>query len=220
MSSARSKRGVEAGRRSYDSPVRRAQRAETRERILDAGSALVHEFRSWDWRPLTFRAVAERAGVGERTVYRHFATEQALHEAVMQRLARESGVVYEGLTIDEVSRIGAQVFTSMSTFAAPSWNDEEQGVFRAEDERRKAALVAAVEATATGWSDEERTRAAAALDVLWTAPSYQRLVTGWRFDADEAADVIDWMISLVAEAIRTGHAPPPTHGRGQSPGSP
>ena len=94
----------------------------------------------------------------------------------------------------------------MSTFAAPSWNDEEQGVFRAEDERRKAALVAAVEATATGWSDEERTRAAAALDVLWTAPSYQRLVTGWKLDADEAADVIDWMISLVAEAIRTGHA--------------
>ena len=61
--------------------------AETRDRILDAGSALVHEFESWDWRPLTFRAVAERAGVGERTVYRHFATEQALHAAVMERLA-------------------------------------------------------------------------------------------------------------------------------------
>ncbi len=201
--------GGEAGRRSYDSPVRRAQMAETRERILDAGSALVHEFESWDWRPLTFRAVAERAGVGERTVYRHFATEQALHEAVMQRLAEESGVVYEGLTIDEVSRIGAKVFASMATFAAPSWNDDEVGVFLAEDERRKAALVAAVEATTTGWSDEERTRAAAALDVLWTAPSYQRLVTGWKLGADEAADVIDWMITLVADAIRAGHAPTP-----------
>lgn len=201
--------GGDAGRRSYDSPVRRAQMAETRERILDAGSALVHEFESWDWRPLTFRAVAERAGVGERTVYRHFATEQALHEAVMQRLAEESGVVYEGLTIDEVSRIGAKVFASMATFAAPSWNDDETGVFLAEDERRKAALVAAVEATTTGWSDEERTRAAAALDVLWTAPSYQRLVTGWKLGADEAADVIDWMITLVADAIRAGHAPTP-----------
>ena len=201
--------GGDAGRRSYDSPVRRAQMAETRERILDAGSALVHEFESWDWRPLTFRAVAERAGVGERTVYRHFATEQALHEAVMQRLAEESGVVYEGLTIDEVSRIGATVFASMATFAAPSWNDDETGVFLAEDERRKAALVAAVEASTTGWSDEERTRAAAALDVLWTAPSYQRLVTGWKLGADEAADVIDWMITLVADAIRAGHAPTP-----------
>jgi hypothetical protein len=32
--------------------------------------------------------------------------------------------VYEGLTIDEVSRIGAKVFASMSTFAAPSWNED------------------------------------------------------------------------------------------------
>ena len=72
--------------------LRRAQMAETRERILAAGSALVHEFKSWDWRPLTFRAVAERAGVGERTVYRHFATERELRDAVMTRCEQEAGV--------------------------------------------------------------------------------------------------------------------------------
>ena len=209
MSSTGSESAGEAGRRRYDSPVRRAQVAETRERILDAASALVHEFKSWDWRPLTFRAVAERAGVGERTVYRHFATEQALHEAVMQRLGQESGVNYEGLTIDEVSKIGTKVFASMSTFAAPPWVDVERGALLAEDERRKAALVAAVEATTSDWSDEERTRAAAALDVLWNAPSYHRLVTGWQLDADEAAEVVDWMITLVVDAIRAGHAPSP-----------
>jgi AcrR family transcriptional regulator len=184
--------------------------AETRDRILDAGSALVHEFESWDWRPLTFRAVAERAGVGERTVYRHFATEQALHAAVMERLAEESGVDYEDLTIDDVSKIGAKVFAAMSTFAAPTWFDvEEGGVLVQADEQRKAALLAAVEASTTGWSEEEQARAAAALDVLWTAPSYQRLVTAWKLDADDAAGVIDWMITLVVDAIRAGHAPTP-----------
>jgi len=181
--------------------------AETRDRILDAASALVHEFKCWDWRPLTFRAVAERAGVGERTVYRHFSTEQALHEAVMQRLGQESGIDIEGLTIDDVSKIGARVFASMSTFAAPPWVDVEEGVLLAEDQRRQAALIAAVEAVTSGWSDEQRTRAAAALDVLWTAPSYHRLVSGWKLGADEAADVIDWMITLVVDAIRAGHAP-------------
>jgi AcrR family transcriptional regulator len=187
--------------------------AETRERILDAASALVHEFESWDWRPLTFRAVAERAGVGERTVYRHFATEQALHEAVMRHLAQESGVEFDGLTIDEVSKIGAKVFASMSTFAAPAWVDVEEGVFLAQDERRKAALVAAVEAATDDWSDEEQTRAAAALDVLWHPPSYQRLVTAWKLGADEAAEVIDWMMTLVVDAIRDGHAPAPPRRR-------
>jgi AcrR family transcriptional regulator len=181
---------------------------ETRDRILEAASTLVREFESWDWRPLTFRAVAERAGVGERTVYRHFATEQALHEAVMRQLAKESGVEFEGLTIDEVSKIGAKVFASISTFAAPPWLDvEEEGVFLAADERRKAALVAAVEATTEDWTDDERIRAAAALDVLWHPPSYQRLVTAWKLDADDAAGVIDWMIGLVVEAIRAGDAP-------------
>jgi len=181
--------------------------AETRERILDSACELVHEFDSWDWRPLTFRAVAERAGVGERTVYRHFATEQALHEAVMRQLAQDSGVEFDGLTLDEVSKIGAKVFASLSTFAAPPWMDVEQGLFQREDERRKAALVAAVEATTTDWSEEERRRAAAALDVLWHPPSYQRLVTAWKLDADDAASVIDWMISLVVESIRAGEAP-------------
>ncbi len=209
MSKSGSGKTAEAARRRYDSPVRRAQMAETRERILEAASALVREFRSWDWRPLTFRAVAERAGVGERTVYRHFATEQALHEAVMRQLAQESGVEFDGLTIDEVSKIGAKVFASMSTFAAPPWMDVEEGVFLAEDERRKSALVAAVEATTADWSVEERTRAAAALDVLWNPPSYQRLVTAWKLSADDASGVIDWMITLVVDAIRTGSAPPP-----------
>ena len=41
--------------------------AEMRERILDAASRLVHEFQSWDWRPLTFRAVADRAASREGT---------------------------------------------------------------------------------------------------------------------------------------------------------
>lgn len=79
-------------RRRYDSPRRRELAAQTRERIVDAGSALVHSFPAWDWRDLTFRAVAERAGVGERTVYRHFPTEADLHDAVLRRLEDEAGV--------------------------------------------------------------------------------------------------------------------------------
>ena len=51
----------------------------------------MHGYDTWDWRDLTFRSVAERAGVGERTVYRHFPTERHLHDAVMERLESEAG---------------------------------------------------------------------------------------------------------------------------------
>src|SRR5213595_3751824 len=106
------------GRRRYESPVRRRQVAATRERILDAGSALVHGLPTWDWRTLTFRAVAEQAGVSERTVYRHFATERELRDAVMRRLEEEAGVSYEGIGLDDLAPVTALVFSARASFAA------------------------------------------------------------------------------------------------------
>src|SRR5262245_43541623 len=55
-------------RRRYDGTLRRQQAAETRERIVAAGSELLHGSPIRDWRALTVRAVAERAGVNQRTV--------------------------------------------------------------------------------------------------------------------------------------------------------
>ena len=86
-------------RRTYDNRARQEKAAQTRQRIIAAGSQLVHEYDSWNWRDLTFRAVAERAGVGERTVYRHFPTERHLHDAVMARLESEAGVSYEDVDL-------------------------------------------------------------------------------------------------------------------------
>jgi hypothetical protein len=52
------------GRRRYDNSARAEKAGQTRERIVAAGSELVHGFDSWNWRDQTFRSVAERAGVG------------------------------------------------------------------------------------------------------------------------------------------------------------
>ena len=52
-------------RRKYDSPVRRQQAADTRERIVAAGADLVHGFDRWDWREPD-RAGRGRAGRRER----------------------------------------------------------------------------------------------------------------------------------------------------------
>ena len=52
-------------RRGYNSPVRRQQSAETRERIIAAGAELVHGFPAWDWKNLSAAAVGEHAGISE-----------------------------------------------------------------------------------------------------------------------------------------------------------
>ena len=195
--------------RAYDSPLRREQAAATRARIVAAGSELVHELPSWDWDDLTFRAVAERAGVAIRTVYRHFPTERLLHDAVMAKLEDEAGVQYRGMTIEQVSEVAAKVFQSMAAFAAaPVLPAPPEATFAAEDDKRRRALEEAVESATPGWTATEKEAAAAALDILWSPSNYERLITAWGLDREAATRVMAWIIDLVAAAIRSGSRPP------------
>lgn len=200
-------------RRRYDSPVRQRRVAETRAQIVAAGSDLVHEFASWDWRGLTFRAVAERAGVGERTVYRHFPTERHLHEAVMRRLHEEAGVDYDRVQLASLAQLAERIFASLASFSVGRTVEEPRDpTFHAVDEHRRAALLRAVEEAAPGWPEQQRETAAAALDVLWHLPSYERLVSAWRFDGDRAAATIAWLIGLVRDAVDRDRPPAPREG--------
>ncbi len=192
--------------RRYESPVRRQRAAETRERILTAGSELVHGFSRWDWRELTVRAVARRAGVNERTVYRHFSTERDLHDAVMGRLQEEAGDPLDGLTLEGFAAVVGRLFAYLSSFAtAPRTTTDP--TFVAVDERRRQALLAAVEPSTGAWSETDREMAAALLDVLWSVPAYERLVAVWGLDTDQATDAITGLIGLLVEAVRDGRRP-------------
>jgi AcrR family transcriptional regulator len=191
-----------AARRRYETPVRAQKAAATRERIVQAGSELVHGFASWDWQGLTYRAVAARAGVGERTVYRHFPTERHLHDAVMQRLEEEAGITYEDVTLDNLGAVTAKVFSSRGSFAVgDSMAGPDSPTFVAVDERRRAALLRAVAASTTGWTDEQRATAAAVLDMLWNLPSYERLVGVWNLTPDDATRAVTWLIDHVVAAV-------------------
>ena len=129
-------------RRRYDSSARRAQAARTRERIVAAAVELVHDFASWNWDELTFRAVAARAGVGERTVYRHFPTERHLHDAVMARLEQDAGITYEDVTLANLPDVTARVFASLQRFSVgESVNTPPDPTFAEVDRRRRDALL-------------------------------------------------------------------------------
>lgn len=193
-------------RRRYDSPLRRQRAVETRERLIAAGAAIVHSLPGWNWRGLTFRAVGERAGVSERTVHRHFATERELKEAVLQRLTEESGVKLDGLEVDNFAFAATRLFSYLSSFAAaPPALDPS---FAAVDKVRREALQDAVARAAADWSPLDRTMAAGMLDMLWNLPSYERLIAAWGLDAEDAARAITWVIDLIRQAIADGHSPP------------
>ena len=192
-------------RKAYDSPVRRHRQAETRDRIVRAGSELARGFQEWDWRRLTFRAVAERAGVSERTVYRYFANERELHDAVMGHLHQEAGVSYEGIDLDDLPPLAATVFASLSSFAARY--PQAEPAFPTVEQQRRTAVSAAIDEAAGDWSEIDRRKAAAVLDVVWSVPSFERMVTTWELEPDQAADALTWLIGLATEAIRDGRRP-------------
>jgi len=176
---------------------------------VTAGSELVHEFDSWSWDTLTFRAVAERAGVGERTVYRHFPTERHLHDAVMTRLEEEAGVAYEDLDLASLPEVTARVFSSRGSFAArEAIAADAEPLFVQVDQRRRDALLAAVVTSTPTWSDAEQRIVAALLDIVWSMPAYERLVGAWDFEGDDATHAITWLMSLLTRTI-DDDAPPP-----------
>lgn len=192
--------------RRYDSPVRRERFAETRARIVEAGAALVHELGAWDWRAVSVREIAARAGVHERTIHRHFAAERDLRAAVLQHLIDEAGVSVEGLRLADVPPYGRQLFEYLSTFAGPrprNWDT----ILLALDQRRRAALFDAVAEAAPDLPADERRLAAAMVDVLWSWSTYKRLTTDWGLTATEAADGATWLVALLSEALKAGRGP-------------
>jgi AcrR family transcriptional regulator len=193
-------------RRRYDSPLRRQRAAETRERIVTAGAELLHGFPIWNWRALTARAVAERAGVNERTVYRHFPRERELRDAVLVRLEEEAGVHLEGLTLDGVREITARILHYVSAFPLEPRTPRDDTVVAA-NARQREALLAAVTPSTPGWTAADRSIAAAMFDVLWSVVSYERLVTDWEFEPTQAIGAITWVIGLLQEAIAAGQPP-------------
>lgn len=193
-------------RRQYNSPIRQQQSADTRERIVAAGSELVHSLPAWDWKNLTARAIGERAGVSERTVHRYFPTERKLRDAVLQRLVQESGIKLDSLKLGDFAEITAGLLGYLSSFAATTTNIEDPSLLSM-DQLRCAALLRAVSDATPTWSQQDQEAAAAVLDLLWSPPPYERLMSAWRFDNERAIGTITWLINLIEEAIRNGRRP-------------
>lgn len=100
----------------------------------------------------------------------------------MQRLEAEAGVTYDDVTLDGLPAVTARVFESLHSFAVKDGVERPDApTFVAADERRHRALRRSVAARAPHWSDAQQETAAALLDVLWNLPSYERLVSGWRW---------------------------------------
>lgn len=162
------------------------------------------------------RAVAERAGVNERTVYRHFVNERGLRDAVMRRRQEEAGIDLDGMHLEDVADVAARLFEHVSSFPMDPRPELDPTLSHA-SRQQHAALLAAVETRAASWTEEDRTLAAAVLDVLWSVATYERLVGDWHFDREQAIRATRWVIRMVELAIQEGRRPEGVSATSRSP---
>ncbi len=186
----------------YRSALRSDQVAATRERILAACAGLLESGKE-----LTYAAAAGSAGVQERTVYRHFPAKSDLVLAVWWWVSQRIGL--RSFTAATESELIEQMRRSFAGFDAHaplvrSMLHSEQGLevrLRANPERQ-AMMLRCVRDAAPALGEQTLRRAAAAVQVLYSAGSWEMLRSYWGLDGDEAAEVVALAIHSLLEGLR------------------
>jgi AcrR family transcriptional regulator len=189
-------------RGAYHSPLREAQAAATRERIVEACVALMQ--RGAD---LTYSAVAAAAGVQERTAYRHFPRKEDLEAALWDWIVRH--LTHADLAARNEEQLVAAMRESFAGFdgdapliQAMLHSPQGLDVRRRQQPTRRAMFEACVDSAVPGAPPQARDRAAAVLQVLYSAAAWDLLRSFCDMDAAEAADAIELGIHSLLAGLR------------------
>jgi AcrR family transcriptional regulator len=194
-------------RRTYTSPLRQARALETRERILEGVAAWLQLDAPGE---LTLEAVAAEAGVERRTIFRHFATREALLEAFWVWINARIAPSTLPDSLDEL------IAAPRATFAK---FDGEEGVIRASLHSaagramrmaavpaRRAAFRTALREATRGAAAAERRRLEAVVHALYSASAWEAMRDYAGVTGRQAGDAAAWAIALLVEAVRGGAA--------------
>jgi AcrR family transcriptional regulator len=188
--------------RSYHSPLRGAQAAATRERILAAVGTLLDKGEE-----PTFALVASEAGCEQRTVYRHFPNKDELAAAFWSWQARLLGPEEgEPSTEDELLARVAAVFAGFDAherhIRAMLHTEHGRAARLSDNERRQATYLRVLDDAVPGLDPARRVRAAATLQLLVSAASWESLRDYWGLDGDDAVAAVQQAIVAMVDGLR------------------
>lgn len=205
--------------RNYQSPLRDAQAALTRERILMAAKDYLEKN---DIETLTLRQLAELAGVSAPTVYAHFATIDDLVAAFFMWLKPRLGLQRPLPPLEGFAELPADLFPHYEEYGAllrnlmnrPAWDRQRH----ADSGNRHGPWVQAVGAALPGLTPEQRRRGAMAVSAFWTPTVWRWLTDTCGFTPKEAEQVAGWAIAALVEGLKrdaSGLSGRPRTGRGR-----
>lgn len=191
--------------RARPATLRDRLKNETRQIILDAFAACLADS---EIDRVTFAEIAARAGVGERTVYRHFQTRDALLRALYGALSAGAGEAVATMETEadltrhlkaHFAKFDAQASVIKSAVITPQGHELRMANRR---DRNAGFLKALGDATA-GFDERERRMIAGAVQHMHSASAWLALREGWGLSGDEAAEACAFAIrAMVRDARR------------------
>ena len=203
--------------RTYQSPLRQAQAALTRERILMAAKAYLE---TNDIEKLTLRHLAELAGVSAPTVYAHFATVDDLVAAFFAWMRPRLGLQQELPPLDGFRDLPKTLFPKYEAYGAllrnlmnkPSWDRQRS----ADAGQRHRRWIDAVAQALPDLTPEQQRRGAMLVSAFWAPTVWRWLMDTCGFTPEEAEQAAGWAIDALVTALETdasGMADVPAKGR-------
>jgi AcrR family transcriptional regulator len=178
-------------------------RLATREAILDA---VERRLQVGGLDELTFMQIAQEAGVSDRTVYRHFATKEALLEAFWRHVQQSLGIAASTRSWDDYVATRAASFAEM---------DRRQAVMRALlssaqarearlrlNQDRQAGIRRIVADEVGDLPEPDFTELCAVVHLLGSAPAWQALKDYWGIEGADAGRVVAQAVSILAGAAK------------------
>ena len=187
----------------YESPLREAQKEETRRRILDAAGRLIETLNPSG---LSFAAIAKEAGVQERTVYRHFATKDDLIDALWVWLDPRIGIRSFPQSEQELLAFPLRVFPGFDdneNLMRAMWTSPQGREIRLKvNPQRQAAIRKSVAEAVKGLSRREAAQITAAAQLLYSGAAWLTMKDYWGFSGKEAGEASALALKLLLEGAR------------------
>jgi len=187
--------------RTYSSPLRESQALKTRDLILDALTELLSEQRADE---TTTKEIAQRAGVSQPTVYRHFPDRQALIEGLTGRLhGPANGRAGTSMTLDGFAEVIEDLFVRSDDLAVEA---TAEALFNADPRRFSANtrentenLLRAVETELPELDERTRVQLAALLRCIGSAQTWLRMREEFGVSGPESGPVAAWAINRLGD---------------------
>lgn len=198
--------------RPYKSPLRERQARQTKLMLLEAAA---EEIVANGQSGMTMSAIADGAGVSERTVYRHFPDRQALIDGLTEwvdgELAERLGRNFEDpgdFTLDELIDQAHRVFVTMEEIGMPAEAmviASQSGEPKAERHRRRNQMFDELFSRELADIDETvRREVFAVTRVLFGSHTWYTMTRELGLTAEEAGEAVSMTIRHLLDKVRSG----------------